>query len=284
MSNKFNTLLVLSSLLLLLFSCNNDELENKISELQQDSIAAVNQLNSKEEEILTYISSLNEIQENLAQIKEKEKIMTTRFDNGNEITPTMKQQIIEDINLINQLLQENKNKMAALSSKLKKSNLKIAELEKMIELLATQVQEKDAQIAELQTKLAEANEQIRVLFEEYNFRLEELSEKEELLNTAYYCYGTAKELLENGVITKEGGFIGIGKSKKLADDFNKKYFTQVDITTFYELDLAATKAKLVTNHPSDAYEIKGEKTADKLIIKNPEAFWSASKYLVIIVD
>jgi DNA repair exonuclease SbcCD ATPase subunit len=284
MSYKFNTLLVLSSLLLLLFSCNNDELENKISELQQDSIAAMNQLNSKEEEILTYISSLNEIQENLTQIKEKEKIMTTRFDNGNEITPTMKQQIIEDINLINELLQENKDKMAALSSRLKKSNLKIAELEKMIEMLATQVQEKDAQIAQLQTKLAEANEQIRVLFEEYNFRLEELSEKEELLNTAYYCYGTAKELLDNGVITKEGGFIGIGKSKKLADDFNKKYFTQVDISTFYELDLAASKAKLVTTHPSDAYEIKGEKTADKLIIKNPEAFWSASKYLVIIVD
>lgn len=284
MSYKFNTLLVLSSLLLLLFSCNNDELENKISELQQDSIAAMNQLNSKEEEILTYISSLNEIQENLTQIKEKEKIMTTRFDNGNEITPTMKQQIIEDINLINELLQENKDKMAALSSRLKKSNLKIAELEKMIEMLATQVQEKDAQIAKLQTKLAEANEQIRVLFEEYNFRLEELSEKEELLNTAYYCYGTAKELLDNGVITKEGGFIGIGKSKKLADDFNKKYFTQVDISTFYELDLAASKAKLVTTHPSDAYEIKGEKTADKLIIKNPEVFWSASKYLVIIVD
>lgn len=283
MYNKLNLLLLLIATALF-FSCNNDELENRISDLQQDSLSAVSELNGKEEEILTYISSLNEIQENLSQIKEREKLMTTRFDKGGEFTPNMKEQILEDINLINSLLQENKDKMAALSSRLKKSNLKIAELEKMIEMLATQVQEKDAQIADLQTKLAQANEQIKVLFEEYNLRLEELGEQEDLLNTAYYCFGTSKELLANGVITKEGGFIGIGKTQKLADEFNKKYFTQVDITTINEISLAATKAKVVTNHPSSSYEIKGEKTADKIIIKDSEAFWSASKYLVIIVD
>lgn len=283
MYNKLNLLILLIATTLF-FSCNNDELENRINDLQQDSLSAINELNGKEEEILTYISSLNEIQENLVEIKEREKLMTTRFDKGSEITPNMKEQILEDINLINGLLQENKDKMAALSSRLKKSNLKIAELEKMIEMLAVQVQEKDAQIADLQTKLAQANEQIKVLFEEYNLRLEELGEQEDLLNTAYYCFGTSKELLANGVITKEGGFIGIGKTQKLADEFNKKYFTQVDITVTNEIDLAATKAKVVTNHPSSSYEIKGEKTADKIIIKDPEAFWSASKYLVVIVD
>ena len=283
MYNKLNLLLLLIATTLF-FSCTNDELENRINDLQQDSLSAVSELNGKEEEILTYISSLNEIQENLVEIKEREKLMTTRFDKGNEVTPNMKEQILEDINLINGLLQENKDKMAALSSRLKKSNLKIAELEKMIEMLAVQVQEKDAQIAELQTKLAQANEQIKVLFEEYNLRLEELGEQEDLLNTAYYCFGTSKELLANGVITKEGGFIGIGKTQKLADEFNKKYFTQVDITVTNEIALAATKAKVVTNHPSSSYEIKGEKTADRIIIKDPEAFWSASKYLVVIVD
>lgn len=283
MYSKLNLLLLLIATTLF-FSCTNDELENRINDLQQDSLSAVSELNGKEEEILTYISSLNEIQENLVEIKEREKLMTTRFDKGSEVTPNMKEQILEDINLINGLLQENKDKMAALSSRLKKSNLKIAELEKMIEMLAVQVQEKDAQIADLQTKLAQANEQIKVLFEEYNLRLEELGEQEDLLNTAYYCFGTSKELLANGVITKEGGFIGIGKTQKLADEFNKKYFTQVDITATNEINLAATKAKVVTNHPSSSYEIKGEKTADRIIIKDPEAFWSASKYLVVIVD
>lgn len=274
------TIFVLIALITTLFSCNNEEYENRISELQQDSLAAFNELGGKEEEILSFIASLNDIEDNLSQIKEREKIITTRFDKGTEVTPSMKDQILEDITLIDNLLQDNKQKMASLYSKLKKSNLKVAELEKMIERLANQVQEKDAQIANLQIRLAEANEQIKVLFDEYNNRLEELSNKEDELNTAFYCFGTSKELLEQGVITKEGGFIGIRKSKKLADDFNKKYFTKIDISLTNQIDIASKKATIVTTHPTSSYELSPE----KLVIKDTKEFWAASKYLVIIVD
>ncbi|PKP45874.1 MAG: hypothetical protein CVT95_08005 [Bacteroidetes bacterium HGW-Bacteroidetes-12] len=274
------TIFVLLALITTLFSCKNEEYENRISELQQDSLTAFNELGGKEDEILEFIVSLNDIEDNLSQIKEREKIITTRFNKGNEITPTMKDQIIEDITLIDNLLQDNKQKMASLYSKLKKSNLKVAELEKMIERLANQVQEKDAQIADLQIRLAQANEQIKVLFDEYNNRLEELSNKEDELNTAFYCFGTSKELLEQGVITKEGGFIGIRKSKKLADDFNKKYFTKIDISLVNQIDIVSKKASIVTTHPTSSYEL----SPDKLVIKDTKEFWAASKYLVIIVD
>ena len=274
------TIFVLLALITTLFSCKNEEYENRISELQQDSLTAFNELGGKEDEILEFIASLNDIEDNLSQIKEREKIITTRFNKGNEITPTMKDQIIEDITLIDNLLQDNKQKMASLYSKLKKSNLKVAELEKMIERLANQVQEKDAQIADLQIRLAQANEQIKVLFDEYNNRLEELSNKEDELNTAFYCFGTSKELLEQGVITKEGGFIGIRKSKKLADDFNKKYFTKIDISLVNQIDIVSKKASIVTTHPTSSYEL----SPDKLVIKDTKEFWAASKYLVIIVD
>lgn len=274
------TIFVLSALITTLFSCNNEEYENHIADLQQDSLSAYHALGGKEDEILEFIASLNDIEDNLSQIKEREKIITTRFDKGNEITPTMKDQIIEDITLIDNLLQDNKQKMASLYSKLKKSNLKVAELEKMIERLANQVQEKDAQIANLQIRLAQANEQIKILFDEYNNRLEELGNKEDELNTAFYCFGTSKELLEQGVITKEGGFIGIRKSKKLADDFNKKYFTKIDISLVNQIDIVSKKASIVTTHPTSSYEL----SPDKLVIKDVKEFWAASKYLVIIVD
>lgn len=274
------TIFVLLALITTLFSCNNEEYENHIAELQQDSLAAYHALGGKEDEILGFIASLNDIEDNLSQIKEREKIITTRFNTGNEVTPTMKDQIIEDITLIDNLLQDNKQKMASLYSKLKKSNLKIAELEKMIERLANQVQEKDAQIANLQIRLAQANEQIKILFDEYNNRLEELGNKEDELNTAFYCFGTSKELLEQGVITKEGGFIGIRKSKKLADDFNKKYFTKIDISLVNQIDIVSKKATIVTTHPTSSYEL----SPDKLVIKDTKEFWAASKYLVIIVD
>ena len=274
------------ALMVFLFSCKNEELENKIADLENQNTELNNASGEKDDKIENYIQSLNEIYDNLAVIKEKEKIVSSNFNMGNgELNTDIKDLIVNDMGLINNLLEENKQKLAWLQSKLKKSNLKIAELEKMIENMASQLQEKDAEIVSLQTQLANANQQLKVLFEEYNNRIEEIGAQTDKLNTAYYCYGTSKELIAQGVLTKEGGFIGIGKSQKLADDFNKEYFTKVDITLIKYIDLKAKKAKLVTTHASDSYAIEGaDGKVDKLVIKNAEKFWASSKYLVIVVE
>jgi DNA repair exonuclease SbcCD ATPase subunit len=276
----------LFGLITIFFACNTDELEQKIADLEAEKLEANVNLEGKEAMIVDFMGSMNEIEANLATIKERENIITARFDKGNvEIDDNIKDQIMDDIDLINNLLLDNKNKMTALNSKLNKSNLKIAELEEMIERLANQMQEKDAEIADLHTQLAEANKQLMVLFEEYNNRIEELGDQEDKLNTAYYCYGSSKELMEQGVVTKKGGFIGIGKTEKLSDDFNKEYFTQVDITLINEIELMSKKVKIITNHPSTSYKIEGsEDSAEKLLILDAKAFWSSSKYLVMVVE
>ena len=204
----------LLSLITIFFACNTDELERKIAELEAEQLEASGQLAGKEELIVDFIGSMNEIQENLATIKERENIITARFDNGNmEMNSSIKDEIMGDIDLINSLLLENKEKMAVLKERFRKSekesDLKIAELETMIENLVKQMEVKDGEIAILHTQLAEANKQLMVLFDEYNNRLEELGDQEDKLNAAYYCYGSSKELKEQGVITKKGGFIGL---------------------------------------------------------------------------
>jgi len=275
---------ILLSLLTILFSCNTDELESKIAELEKEKIEASNELGKQGEIIMEFVGSMNEIEENLSKIKVQEDIMATRFKGRDvELDNPMKSRIISDIDLINNLLKENKEKMATLNAKLKKSKstskIKINELEKMVEGLAIRIQEKDAEIEGLRVKLAEANAQLKVLFEEYNFRLEEIGDQEDKLNTAYYCFGSSKELKERGVITKKGGFIGIGKTSKLSEDFNKEYFTEVNISLVTEIPLLSKEAEIVTNHPSESYEL----SADKLVIKDAAEFWSASKFLVIVV-
>lgn len=278
--------ILLASVLVLLFSCKDEEMENKIADLENQNTELNNGSTEKDNQIETYIQSLNEIQDNLAAIKEKQKIVTSSFNMGNgELNTNVKDMIINDMGLINNLLEENKQKLASLNSRLKKSNLKITELEKMIENMASQLQEKDAEIGSLQTQLANANEQLKVLFEEYNNRLEEIGTQTDKMNTAYYCFGTSKELKEKGVLTKEGGFIGIGKSEKLSADFNKDYFTQIDITLIKSVDLKSKKAKVITTHATDSYKLDGDKSSvDKLVITNPEKFWASSKYLVIVVE
>ena len=276
----------LLSLITLFFACNTDELENKIAELEAEKLEANSNLEGKEAVIVDFMGSMNEIEANLAKIKERENIITARFDKGNvEMDDNMKDQIMGDIDLINNLLLENKEKMASLNSRLKKSNLKITELEVMIERLTAQMQEKDTQIANLHVQLAEANNQLMVLFEEYNNRIEELGDQEDELNTAYYCYGSSKELKEQGVISKSGGFIGIGKTEKLSDNFNKEYFTKIDISLINEIEIRSKKVKFITNHPTSSYEIKGtDNSVEKLVILDSDEFWSSSKYLVMIVE
>lgn len=281
------SIILYTVLALFIAACNTSSTDGSSPEL--DSLKAENErlkaeAITKDQSINEFLQSLNEIEENLNAIKEREKIVritSTSMENQN----TKQEQIAADINMIGQLLLENKSKIASLNKKLKAAGIKSAELEKIIEGLNKKLDEKDNEIASLKEELTIANAALEKLFVEYNQRLEELDDKTGKLNTAYYVIGTKKELLEKGVITKEGGFVGIGKTKKLKSDFNKEYFTKIDVTTTFSIPLLTKKASVITTHPSGSYKIEGSKNkAEKLVILNSEDFWSASKYLVIIVE
>jgi hypothetical protein len=70
------------------------------------------------------------------------------------------------------------------------------------------------------------------------------------------------------------------------EDFNRKYFTSIDITQTDEIDLYVNRVKMVTTHPADSYKyIPTEDGKVKaLIIMEPVEFWSVSKYLVMMVE
>jgi hypothetical protein len=104
------------------------------------------------------------------------------------------------------------------------------------------------------------------------------------LNTAFYAFGTKKELSEKNVIEKEGGVLGMGTTLKMKKDFNRDYFMKIDIREFKQLPLNTKKARLVTYHPDGSYHFNGEKTVESLVIDNPADFWKASKYLLIVVE
>lgn len=270
-----------------LFSCGNNE-QSEIDRIK-DSLNAVNgslqgEVGKKDSTIESFIRSFNQIQDNLDEIKEKEKIINTRSKEGD--VKSKEEEIVSDIQLIYELMDKNKKKIASMSSKLKKSNIRIEELEKMLARLTSQVEEKDTQIADLKGQLERMNVELSTLQTTFEEVKQESELKTEKMNTVYYAFGTSKELTAQGVLTKEGGFIGIGKTAKLKEDFNKSYFTKVDASTVKEIPLACKKAKVVTPHPSGSYKIEGEqgKKIEKLVINNSDDFWGTSKYLVVVVD
>lgn len=279
-------LFFVSIIALLGFSSCNDKAK-EVNTLA-DSLSHVNEglkivVSEKDSSIESFIVAFNEIQENLTEVKAKQKMISTNSSDA-ELKKNMKEQIISDIQSINELMDKNKQKIASLRSKLEKSNGKVDELEKMITFLNTQLEEKDVEITSLKNQLERLNIEITEITAKYEEKNEESNQKTDQLNTAYYAIGTAKELKEKGVLTKEGGFIGLGKTKKLAGDFNKNYFTKLDITQTKSFPLNAKKAKLITTHPSSSYKIEGLKTAEKIVIINPAEFWSASKYMVVLIE
>lgn len=273
-----------------LTGCNADDTSviETVNEEDSDSVSSEviklkRELAMKDSAINQSIRMFNEIEDNLSQIADKQGVINLNAKDP-ELADGERSRIIEEITVINTLLQENKEKVNVLRSKLKKADVKIGELEKMLERMIKDVAQKEETIAELREELAKYDIAMDELTATLNEKDEVIQEKEDEINTAFYVIGTAKELKEAGIITKTGGFIGIGKIKQLKEDFNKDYFTQIDIMKVKEITLGNKKVELLTTHPKATYKLKGEKTIEKLEISNPKEFWGVSKYLVIVVE
>jgi peptidoglycan hydrolase CwlO-like protein len=298
-------LLMLIPAMLMTVSCNNMKEENARLKAKNDSLLALGF--QKDTTVMEFVRAFNDIQSNLDSIKLKENIISQNTNGGTEVQTSAREQITGDINAIYLMLQKNRDMVASLRAKLKKSesglagaNIKIAELEKMIDNLTMSIETKDAEISQLKDQLGKLNIKVQDLGNQVtnlNTNVENLSaenkakqqaieEKTAALNTAYYVVGTTKELKEKKIIDKSGGFIGIGRSKTVTEDFDKTYFTKTDITNLTEISIFKKKAVLLTNHPAGSYKFEGadKKTVDKLVILDYTEFWSRSKYLVIIAD
>lgn len=270
--------------------CNRKEIARL--KAQNDSLMLAG--GSKDANLVEFVDAFNAIQANLDTIKQKEKIIDKTAKEGFEVKGDRKEQIQSDINYIYNLLQKNRMLVAELSSKLKKSNIHAAELQKMIDNLNKQIAEKDGQIANLKDELGKLNIQVQTLntqVTDLNTNVSNLStvnsekqkvieEKTAELNTAYFIIGTMKELKEKNII-KNDGFLGTAKD--LSNEIDKSLMTKVDITTVTSIPIMKKKATILSTHPVSSYKIDGENTADNLVILNQAEFWSMSKVLVISV-
>jgi chromosome segregation ATPase len=253
-----------------------------INDLKEENGALKTELAQKDSTITNYIGYINEIRANLDLIKDKQRFIISKKTNS-EALQADDASLIEEIKLLGQLMADNKSKIFTLKSNVKDANLKMDGLDEMIMSLTEDVDEKNMEIFQLQQELENVDAAFSELFEAYTDKATMLNEANIKLNTAYYTIGTKAELLENEVITKEGGILGVGASKELKNDFNRSYFTEVAIDAVAEIPLGSKKVELVTTHPSSSYELVGEDPVEKIIIKNSEEFWSVSKYLVVLV-
>lgn len=270
-----------------LASCGQ-KVQEEVERLQQENLELKEQLSTNEGTFNEFFGSLNQIEENLALIKEKENIISQGTQNDLEGRADKMEQINEDIRMIGELMEKNRQLIARLNRDIRNSNVKVAEFERMVARLNDQIQEKEIEIEGLRDELGRMNLRVDYLSatvdtlqEVARERGRIIEEKISEINTAYYIMGSRRELRDWGVITREGGFLGIGRTNRLRSDFDHSNFTRIDITLTREITIAGKEPLFITTHPEGTWEYKVEDDVTYLVILDPVKFWSASRYLVI---
>ncbi|MBQ0087872.1 MAG: hypothetical protein KBT27_00880 [Prevotellaceae bacterium] len=271
---------------LMLASCN--EKQNKADEqinALRDSLTQI--ISQKDAELNDIMGTFNDIQEGFREINEAQGRVNLDKSNPERMS---KEDIIENISFIQRTMQLNKSRITRLEEQLKASSFNVSKLQEtldelnkqmeqkqqQIDDLTAQLKEKDIQIEEQGKTISTLNENVSSLTSENTSKSQTVARQDKELNTAWYVFGTKKELkeqkiLNSGDVLKEG-------------NFNQSYFTKIDIRVVKSVKLYSKSAKLMTSHPSGSYTL--DRDASKqytLHITNPEKFWSVSKYLVIVV-
>lgn len=271
-------------------ACENPKTDAEIQRLQEENQMLQESLLQKDSAFSDYFSTLNEIESNLETIKLREKIIS-KDASKTERSADAKERITEDLQMISDLMEQNRSLIDRLNRNLRNSNVRISELDQMVERLTRQLEEKEIEIAQLRSQLDEMNIIVGTLTTEIDTLRRHSRKQDEIitqkiseLNTAYYAFGTRKELIAENIISRTGGFLGIGKTNKVAGNLNTSYFTKIDITKTKEITISGKKPSLITSHPADSYTLTGQGNLYKLVISDYNKFWSASRHLVIEIE
>ncbi len=279
-------ILLLVACALGLSACNLTGEKQDAVQQERDSLQRI--INEKDIELDDILSTFNEVQEGIRRINEAEGRVT--IADGSRENASSREVIRENMEFIQQAMQQNRDMIAQLQEKLKNSSIKATKMQKTIENLQSQIEAQAARIQELEASLAEKDALIEAqgdaiaglsndvasLTEDNRAKAEKVQQQDKELNTAWFVFGTKSELKEQKILTK-GDVLKSG-------DFNKDYFTKIDIRYDKDLKFYSKSAQLLSTHPAGSYQLAKDKQGQyELHITDPQKFWSVSKYLVVQV-
>jgi chromosome segregation ATPase len=282
------TLIILCGLFI---ACGNNEQE--MSNLRSENERLVKDQEEKDALMLNVVQTFVAIDSNMKSIRDKERLIQEQAAKSN--SKESRQEVLKLLEEIDELTHANKELVVKIEEKFVDQNVQVDGAEKMISNLNEKNEQRKESVNDLKGKLATIHEDFRELFEEYvvtEAKKMELDESNaelkasntnllEKLNSVWYLLGTKSELKEKGLTDRKG----VLDSQRLNNKIDRSLFIKTDLRKFRTLALNVKKARIITPHPDESYELLGDrKFVEKLIVKNPERFWSVSKYLLIEIE
>ena len=282
--NIMQKLIFFALCMLSMTACDNKKSDANADNEKTDSLTRI--IAQKDNEINDMLSTLNEIQEGFRQISAAENRVTLAKDGE---TTNRASQIRNDMNFIAQTMKHNRELIAKLQKQAREGSIAAEQLKTTIENLTSELEERNKEIAVLRDELAQKdvriteldqtvttlNEDVAQLRTETQEQSNTISNQDRQIHTAWYVFGTKKELTQNRILEK---------GRVLQSNFNRNYFTKIDIRVDKEIRLYSKSAKILTSHPASSYTLQQDASKQYVLrITNPEVFWSTSKYLVVQV-
>jgi hypothetical protein len=278
-------------LVALVTACTDVKDSEEYQSLLQEKTKLEAEVKEKEGHNREIIHFMTQIEDNLAAIREREMgIKNVKHDSdlGDQDRVTL---IVAEIGTY---FEENRNIISKLEKQVAAQGNQNKELKKLVALQKKAITEKENQIRMLLLEVENLNNRLETTVTEKNEEItakeEQLSEvrrdKEKADSRAYFRSGSRKDLVKKGIIARDGGVLGIGKTDKVSTKLNPKSFTPIDIRATSQIPLGdIRKQKIVTIHPGNSYQIvQASNGGSFLKITDPDKFWSISKYLVVVVD
>ena len=272
--------------IIMMTSCHNQNENQTRLQQQVDSLQTI--VDDKDAELNDIIATMTEVQTGIRRIAEAEGRVTVA--DGSQESASSREIIRDNMEYICEAMQQNRELVLKLREKLNASRFKADKLKNLVDGLQTQVETQNLRIQELMASLAEKDSTIL----EQTMRIDSLSQsvsslteiskeqagtmvrQEKQINSAWFVYGTKAELKEQGILK--------GSEVLKDNDFNKDYFTEIDIRDVKNIKTYSKSAKLLTTHPKGSYILRKDgEDCYELHISNPNLFWSVSKYLVMQV-
>lgn len=269
-------------------SCYQKERDEALK--ANDSLMAL--LDAKDSELDSMFETLNQIEDNLNAVNAKYNNVQELKRNATEGSYNVRNQISAQISSIEGMLAANKQKLNALNAKVSTSGKENKRLQEYVTKLEERVSAQEAQIAELLTELENNKITIKKLNQDVSDLTASNKEKDQYIalqaaeaNRAYYVVGSYTELKAAGVVSKVGGFIGIGRRQGTVADMATELFTEIDRTKVNTIPVNKRRALVISKHPETSYELvmddNDPSTVAYLRILNPAKFWEQTRYLVI---
>lgn len=284
---KIAAILVL--LTIVLTSCNRKEAERLKQENEKLQLTVL----QREDDINSMIAILNDIEENLNNVRSREERLL-RVTSTPESRTDKVEFIKNEIMAIDELMKKNRENLELLSQRLKTTTGEKQQLEKMITNLNTAVANKDREIQTLIVKLEDLNLQINDLYGTVTELRVDQAEKEvtidmqdKTIHRGFYMINTIKELRTREILIREGGFLGLGRVDQLADNLDPNQFTMIDIRENSIFPVDAREVTLFSVHPSDSYIIRKSEDGKRVVsfeITQIDEFWKASRFMVLALE